>query len=184
MKIENAFDVPASPDDAWSILSDVAGVLPCMPGAELEEAVDERTFRVLMRVKLGAVALALRSTVVREQVDEATRTTVLRVDARDEKGRGGASGTVVSSLEPAGEGTRVTVATDVQLRGPLASMGRGVVAAVAGELSREFAERLSERIRTGPEPAAADAQASTAAPQAISGFRLLLRALAGRLRRA
>jgi hypothetical protein len=180
VKIENAFEVPAPPEAAWAILNDVPRVLPCMPGAELEEVVDQNTFKVTMHVKLGAVALRMATDVRREHADDEARTTVLVADAKDEKGRGGASATITSSLEQAGEGTRVTVVTELQLRGTLAGMGRGVVGAVASELVKSFAARLSDELHART---ATGRNESAAAPpiRPIGGFRLLLRALAGRL---
>jgi hypothetical protein len=37
MKLENSFEVPALPEQAWDLLADVPRVIPCMPGAELTE---------------------------------------------------------------------------------------------------------------------------------------------------
>ena len=37
MRLDNAFDVPASPEETWRLLNDVPTVVPCMPGAELVE---------------------------------------------------------------------------------------------------------------------------------------------------
>jgi hypothetical protein len=71
----------------------------------------------------------------------------MTADAKDKKGRGGAKATITSSLEPAGEGTRVSVDTDVQMRGTIASMGRGVVGRVAAELTDRFAKELAAELR-------------------------------------
>ena len=165
MRLENSFDVPATPEVAWLVLNDVPRVLPCMPGAELDEIVDENTFKVTLHVKVGAVSMRMKSEVRRTEVDEAAHTVVLVADAKDEKGRGGAVATITSSLAPAEGGARATVVTDVQLRGTLASIGRGVVGAVAGELTKTFAARLSEQLEDGggaPPPAAGPCSRSAA----------------------
>jgi carbon monoxide dehydrogenase subunit G len=39
VKLEHAFDVPASPDETLALLLDVERVVPCMPGATLKEVV-------------------------------------------------------------------------------------------------------------------------------------------------
>jgi Uncharacterized conserved protein len=101
MRLENSFDVPAAPQVAWRVLNDVPRVLPCMPGAELDEIVDENTFKVTMHVKVGAVSMRMKSEVRRTEVDDAAHKVVLVADAKDEKGRGGAVATITSSLEPA-----------------------------------------------------------------------------------
>src|SRR5205814_8174227 len=45
MRLENTFDVPAPPERAWELLMDVPRVIPCMPGAELTETVDDATWK-------------------------------------------------------------------------------------------------------------------------------------------
>ena len=47
------FEVPAPPKQAWELLIDVPRVVPCMPGATLEEAVDETSWKATVAVKLG-----------------------------------------------------------------------------------------------------------------------------------
>ena len=41
MKLENSFEVPASPEAAWAVLMDVPRIIPCMPGATLDETADD-----------------------------------------------------------------------------------------------------------------------------------------------
>lgn len=146
MRIENAFDVPAAPDTAWALLSDVPRVVPCMPGAELERVVDDKTWEVLQQVKLGPISLRFRAEVEQTELDEAGRRAVLSVKAREVRGRGGADAAITSSLEPAGSGTTVTVVTEVELKGTVAQYGRPVVGSVAEELTRQFASCLASML--------------------------------------
>ena len=94
MRMENVFDVPATPDTAWALLTDVPSVVPCMPGAELERTVDESTWEVLQRVKLGPISLRFRSDVRRTEMNVTDRRAVLSVNAREVRGRGGADATI------------------------------------------------------------------------------------------
>ena len=57
MRVENAFDVPASVDEAWRLLNDVPEIVPCMPGAELVEVVGDDAWKAKLHVKLGPIAL-------------------------------------------------------------------------------------------------------------------------------
>jgi uncharacterized protein len=186
VKLENEFEVQASPEATWDLLNDVPQVIPCMPGAQLDEMIDDQNFKVTMHVRLGPVALQFATDVKRESVDEAARSTTLSARARDVKGRGGATATIESSLEPAGGGTRVKIVTDLQMQGTLASTGRGIVGDVANQLTQRFAECLASQLRPAPEaatngggPAPAEAEAAQqAAPvQPIGGLGLVLRAL-------
>jgi hypothetical protein len=185
VKLENEFEVPASPEATWNLVNDIPRVIPCMPGAQLDEMVDEQSFKVTMHVRLGPVALQFATDVKREQVDEAGKSTTLSARARDVKGRGGATATIESSLEPAGEGTRVKIVTDLQMQGTLASTGRGIVGDVANQLTQRFAECLASQLREAPEasangvaPAPGEADAAQPAPvQPIGGLGLVVRAL-------
>jgi carbon monoxide dehydrogenase subunit G len=177
MRLENAFEVAAPPEQAWELLLDVPRVLPCMPGADLAETVDDSHWRATMQVKLGPVALTFAADVTREEVDAAARRVILSTRAREQRGRGGASARIESTLEQIDAGTRVAIVTDLQLSGATAQFGGPVVKDVAAELTRRFAECLQEQLTIAP--AAADA--GPAKP--ISGFALLLRALLARIRR-
>ena len=178
MRIENVFEVPAAPDTAWALLTDVPRVVPCMPGAEFERTVDESTWEVLQRVKLGPISLEFRSEVTRTEMNETDRRAVLSVNAKEVRGRGGANATIESSLEPAGRGTRVKVVTELSLRGAVAQYGRPVVGSVAEELTRQFATCLASMLETE----------ATSAPQAdvkpVGGLRLLFGTLWRRLFRS
>lgn len=56
MRIDNSFEVPAAVEDVWKLLLDVPRVVPCMPGAELIEQIDESTWKARLKVKLGPIA--------------------------------------------------------------------------------------------------------------------------------
>jgi len=148
MRIENVFEVPAAPDTAWALLTDVPRVVPCMPGAELERTVDESTWEVLQRVKLGPISLQFRSEVTRTKMNETDRRIVLFVDAKEVRGRGGAEATIESSLDAVESGTRVTIVTELSLQGSVAQYGRPVVGSVAEELTKQFATCLASMLET------------------------------------
>ena len=177
MRIENDFEVPAAPDTAWALLTDVPRVVPCMPGAELERTVDESTWEILQRVKLGPISLHFRSTVTRTELNEAERRAVLSVDAREARGRGGAEATIASSLAAGENGTRVTLVTDISLRGSVAQYGRPVIGSVAEELTRQFATCLASMLEQEAP------QLPTRNPEPIGGSRLVARAYWRKLRR-
>jgi carbon monoxide dehydrogenase subunit G len=187
MRLENTFEVPAPPEQAWELLNDVPRVIPCMPGAELTETIDENTWKATMHVKLGPIALQFGTDVTRQALDEAGRVTTLQARARELKGRGGATATIESTLEPAGAGTKVTIVTDLTLQGAVAQYGRGVVADVSNQLVKRFAECIGAQLQdsggavaeapAGGNGAAAAPSSPSAPVEAVGGVGLLLRAL-------
>ena len=178
MRIDNSFDVAASPDAAWQLLMDVPRVIPCMPGATLTETVDDDHWKATMAVKLGPIGLNFLTEVAREAADAGERRAVLSARAREAKGRGGAQATITSTLAEQEGGTRVDIATDLALTGPVAQYGRGMVQSVAAQLTAQFAACLQEQL----EPAAAatgepSAPRAERAPAPVSGLRLGMKAL-------
>jgi carbon monoxide dehydrogenase subunit G len=173
VNLENSFEVTASPEAAWDLLMDVPRVIPCMPGAELVETVDESHWKARMRVKLGPISLSFLTDVTREEVDEAGRRVVLAASAREERGRGAATATIESSLASAEGRTQVTTVTDLALTGKAAQFGRGLVQDVSVQLLESFADCLEQQLVSQPEGAAAAATAAEpAAPRPVSGLAL------------
>jgi carbon monoxide dehydrogenase subunit G len=181
MKVENSFEVPAAREEAWDLLMDVPRIVPCMPGAELVETVDENSWKAKMAVKLGPIALNFAVDVVRETADPAQGSVKLNARAREMRGRGGAQAAIESSLSEVPGGTRVDIVTDLTMSGAVAQYGRGIVQDVAGQLTAQFAECLKAKL--GPAAAAAaSAGASGAEPEQpaakpISGLSLGLKAI-------
>ena len=175
MKLENSFEVPAPPERAWALLMDVPKIIPCMPGATLDEAVDEENWKATMAVKLGPISLSFKTDVKREESDEAARRAKLSARAREARGRGNASATIESSLTPQNGGTKVDIVTDLQLAGPVAQYGRGLVQDVSSQLVGQFADCLKRQLVAATPEEAAAAAAEQSRP--VGGLRLGLGAL-------
>ena len=153
MRIESAFEVPVPPEQAWALLMDVPRMIPCMPGATLTETIDDATWKAMMSVKLGPISLAFDTDVKREEADEYAHRARLSAKARESRGRGAASAMIDSWLTALDGGTRVDVATELQLTGPVAQYGRGIVQDVSQQLVQSFAECLKAQLVAAPREA-------------------------------
>lgn len=182
MKLENSFQVTAPPEAAWELLMDVPRVIPCMPGAELVETIDESHWTARMRVKLGPISLSFLTDVRREEVDEAGRRVRLATSAREERGRGAASATIESWLTSAEGRTEVTTVTDLALTGMAAQFGRGLIPDVTAQLLESFAYCLEQQLVSQPEDSSAPAPAP-AQPRPVSGLSLGAAAMSSMLGR-
>jgi carbon monoxide dehydrogenase subunit G len=147
MRLENSFDVPAPPDRAWRLLNDVPEVVPCMPGAALEETLGENAWKAKLSVRLGPISLQFACEVTREQMDEEAGRVVLAVAAREARNRGSAEATIESTLAAQDGGTRVAIVTDLTLRGTVAQYGRGIVPDIARQMTAQFADCIAEKLR-------------------------------------
>jgi carbon monoxide dehydrogenase subunit G len=178
MKIDDEFEIRAPIDRLWAYLLDVERVAPCMPGAELTETVDDRTWKGKVNMKLGPVSLAFAGTVAMEERDDDAHRVVLHARGQEQKGKGAANAVVTSWLEPTGDGaTKVRMTADIQLTGAVAQLSRGLLPEVSRKLTRQFADCLHESMEAAE--AAVGAEAPVPAPRAktIGGIRLGLSAI-------
>jgi uncharacterized protein len=159
MEFDNSFEVPLPVEDAWKVLMDIRRIAPCMPGAELTEVVDDRTYKGKIGVRLGPVALAFAGTVKFDEIDDAAHTARVAAQGSDAKGRGAANATASFHLEPVGGGTKVLVHTNLTLSGAVAQYGRGVgiIQITAGQIITQFANNLKAQLAQTAAPAAAQA---------------------------
>jgi uncharacterized protein len=169
--LENEFTVPASADEVWAFLLDPKRVAPCMPGAELTEIVNDRQYKGKVHIKMGPVSLSFNGDVDITERDDAAKRMVMKAKGSELKGKGQAAATVVSSLERNGSGTRMRIIQDIEMTGPLAQYGRGMIQDVSGSLMNEFAGRIQADLSGGNGKASA-ASAPRKQKNSVSGFKL------------
>jgi len=167
MDFDSSFDVPLPPDQAWKTLMDIERITPCMPGAELTEMVDDKTFKGKVSVRLGPVALTFQGTASFEDIDNDAHTASVKAQGADAKGRGGANANVAFHLEPSDTGSTVKIHTDLQLSGSVAQYGRGagMIQDLASQIIGQFAKNLAAQIEAD-QPASAPAASPDAARDA------------------
>jgi carbon monoxide dehydrogenase subunit G len=181
MELSNDFRVSAPPAEAWKVLTDVERIAPMLPGAKLEE-IEGNEFRGLVKVKVGPITAQYKGKATFEEQNEAEGRVVLKATGRDTRGQGNANATITATLVPDGDGTRVTVVTDLTITGKVAQFGRGVLADVSSKLIGQFVDALEADLKgngapadpappspsDAPESSSADSAPSTAAPIAFS----------------
>ena len=69
MKLGDQFTVPASVDEAWTVLLDVGRVAPCLPGASVEGSEGD-SYKGTMKVKIGPIAATYNGTIEIAEADE------------------------------------------------------------------------------------------------------------------
>lgn len=187
IRIEERFTVAAPVERVWEYLVDPRRVVGCLPGAELAEVVDERTFLGNVKVKAGAVTVAYRGKVRLVEVDAAARRVRMTGEGRESAGTGSARMTMESRVTPAGGGgAEVSVQADLDVVGRIVQLGRGMIEQVSHQLFEQFAacvratleaEARAAGASTPEERAAALADAERARPGTLRAVPLLLRAL-------
>jgi uncharacterized protein len=197
MDIKNSFEVPLPVGETWKTLLDIKRIAPCMPGAELLEVVDPKTYKGKVSVRLGPVALSFVGTARFEEIDEAAHRARVKAQGNDSKGRGGAIGIVTFSLWPISGGTKVNVDTNLNLSGSVAQYGRGIgmIQDVATQIIAQFSTALRAMlVREGapsgtplssaaPTTPTSGLDSPAPRPKPIAGFSLMWRVLLNALRR-
>jgi carbon monoxide dehydrogenase subunit G len=164
LELQHSFTVPADVDTAWAALLDLETVAPCFPGATLTGREGDE-FSGQVRVKLGPVSLQYAGKGRFVERDEAAHRVVLTASGADSRGGGTAAARVTASLHDAGgEGTRVEVATDLDITGKAAQFGRGLIGDVSARLIGQFADCLAGQLSV--QQARADEPIPAAEPEA------------------
>jgi hypothetical protein len=179
MLLENEFRIPTSADRLWAYLLDVERLAPCVPGAELTEVVDDRTFKGRVAMKLGPVSLSFAGTVTVQERDDSAHRVVLHAKGLEQKGKGAANVVLTAWLEP-GEGfTTVAMRSEITLTGTVAQVSRGLLPDVSAKLTQQFADCLRDSMSALEREGRPDeAPAPPPRRRAIGGIRLGLFALA------
>jgi carbon monoxide dehydrogenase subunit G len=151
MELSNEFRVHLPVDQAWALLTDVERIAPCMPGAQLQE-IEGDEYRGIVKVKVGPITAQYKGKARFEELDEAAHRAVLLAEGRETRGQGNASASIAATLQADGDGTLVSILTDLAVTGRVAQFGRGVLADVSAKLLDQFVACLESDVLSG-EPA-------------------------------
>ena len=146
MQLNDEFTIPVSPDRAFGLLLDLENVAPCVPGGEVDAPDADGIYPGRVVVKLGPMKFSYEGTLRVSEQDPVARTAVI-------EGAGKASGgseraRVRSLLEvlPEGEGSRVRMSTELDIKGRAARMGAGIISSVSRRMVKQAAECLATKL--------------------------------------
>ena len=145
MELKNEFRVSVPVERAWATLTDVEYIAPCMPGAQLTE-IDGDNFKGQVKVKVGPITAQYKGSAKFLQKNEEEYRVILEATGRDTRGAGNASAEVTAEMVADGEGTKITISTDLKVTGKVAQFGRGVMADVSEKLIGQFVDSLEKKL--------------------------------------
>jgi carbon monoxide dehydrogenase subunit G len=160
MQFVNEITLDAPPDELFEILSDVERVAPCLPGAQVTGR-DGDVYRGSMRMKVGPVTAEYDGTLEFVELDSTQRRAVLQAKASEKGGQGGAEARIVATVSEEPAGSRVTMETELEVRGRVAQFGRGPMEKISKRMFADFARNLEQTLPGGT---AAQAEAETEPP--------------------
>jgi carbon monoxide dehydrogenase subunit G len=163
MKLEHEFTVAAPIDTVWQALLDPERVAPCFPGAKITSASGDE-FAGIVKVRLGPISLQYRGSGRFTGTDEAAHRTVIEASGSASGGQGTAAAKVQATLVGNGQGTKVSVITDLTITGKPAQFGRGLIEDVGKKIIGQFADCLSKSLGSADQPAPTAASPPPSAP--------------------
>jgi hypothetical protein len=174
MLIKNNFEVAQPIDKVWQFFDNIPQVAACLPGTELTEDLGNNKYGGKVAIRMGPVKLQFAGTAQIRERDDTAKRMVIDAAGADEKGRGQAAMSGTASLAPSRGGTRVDVDLDLQLSGPAAQYGRGMISDVTAILMRDFASNMQSRMTAIGRGVSPDRVGSA---RSASGFAIALRAM-------
>ena len=157
LKIEKTFQVNEPVEKVWDFLSDPRKVASCVPGAQITEQVDEKTYKGAISVKLGPSVTDYKGDVQIVRLDNQNHEIEILGKGQDVRGRGSASMKMSGKLRALDSGgTEVVSTSELNVVGILAQMGSRVISEVSNIMFGEFAKNFQARLAQ-PVDAAAEA---------------------------
>jgi carbon monoxide dehydrogenase subunit G len=179
-KIEERFEVKAPVERVWNYLIDPKRVVQCLPGAELLEQQDERTFLGAIKVKVGPLSMSYKGQAKFTEINDEAHQVRMVGDAREVGGSGSTKISMLSTVSPlAGGGSEVLVTADIDLVGKIVQFGRGMIEEVSRQMFRQFSTCVRQQLEVADEPPSLDqpaVQPAEAEPKAVAAAPLAFRA--------
>lgn len=141
--------VPLPQAETWKALNDTQVLKECVPGCETLEKVSDTQYELTMRQRIGPVSARFKGIMTLEEVNEPHSYKMVF------EGQGGvagfAKGHAAVSLEPEGDGTRLSYSVKAMVGGKIAQLGARLIDGVARKLADEFFQCFNDRFsdRTG-----------------------------------
>jgi carbon monoxide dehydrogenase subunit G len=184
--IKEVFTVNATPERVFAFLNNPAEVVTCLPGAELTETLDDRTYGGRVKVKVGPISTAYAGRATLTEVDAASRRVRITGEGKESGGAGSARLQLVAVATPVAGGTEVSVDATIDIAGRVMQFGRGLIESVSKQLFAQFVEAARAKLEVTPTPAAtAEVPRVLPVPEPVKelkAFPLLVRALLAWLR--
>lgn len=148
MKLNGTRTFPASQTAVWNFLTDANRLARCMPGCEGLEQTGDNEYRGEIKVGLAAVKGIYNGKVTMQDLRPPERYT-LSLDGKGKQGFLKGSGMI--DLHGDGGQTVLSYTGDVQIGGPLASVGQRMMDGAAKMLIGQFFTAMEAELRAAPE---------------------------------
>src|SRR5215467_11610102 len=151
VRIEKNFQVKEPVDEVWTFLSDPRKVVTCVPGAQITEQVDERTYKGSISVKVGPSVSDYRGEVRVVRLDPEAHEIEILGKGQDVRGKGSASMKMTGKLTATtAGGSEVVSVSELSVVGILAQMGGRMIQEVSNVMFEQFMKNFQQKLHAGP----------------------------------
>jgi carbon monoxide dehydrogenase subunit G len=177
IRIEKTFQIQEPVESVWKFLCDPKKVASCVPGAKITEAVDDRTYKGLIRVQVGPTVTDYKGQLQIERRDDQKHEIEISGKGQELRGKGSASMKMTGKVSTLPDGcTEVSSVSEVNVVGLLAQLGARMINEVSNKVFAEFtatfrARLEQERVSGETHPTT---QSGTEEPQPIDASRLAM----------
>jgi uncharacterized protein len=168
--IEKTFRVDEPIEKVWALLSDPRRVATCVPGAQITEQVDDKTYKGTIKVKVGPSVNDFKGELQVLRLDAQTYELEILGKGQDVRGKGSASMKMTGKLQTVDGGTEVISSSELNVVGILAQMGARVITEVSNIMFEQFVNNFKKQLQ-------APDGASVESAKPISGVGLAFSAL-------
>jgi len=177
IEIKETLQVNAPIERVWAFVIDPERVVTCLPGASLEEVVDDRNFLGTVKVKVGAITTKYKGKILFNEVDAQARTLQMIAEGR-ETGGGTAKGTIDIRVNALTEGPiELVTEASVDLTGRVMQVGRGMIQGVSHQLFKQFAASAKEILEAEDEAAERAAVAAVSERESVAILPVIFRTI-------
>ena len=176
IRIEKTFQVQEPLETVWKFIRDPRKVANCLPGAQITETLDDRTFKGVIKVQVGPSVTDYKGQVNIERLDDQQHEIELVGKGQDIRGKGSASMKMTGKVQSLPDGsTEVASVAEVNVVGLLAQMGARMIQEVSNKMFAEFTSNLRVRLEQEkiPEGDPAKTQNTVEEPQPINALPLV-----------
>jgi uncharacterized protein len=184
IRIEKTFQVQEPLESVWKFLSDPKKVANCVPGAQITEAVDDRTYKGVIKVQVGPSVTDYKGQVHIERLDDQNHEIEIIGKGQDVRGKGSASMKMTGKVRAFPDGsTEVASVSEVNVVGLLAQLGARMINEVSNKMFEEFTKNFKARLQqerpqqTAPQIPPSTGSGATAEPQPIKALPLVMSVL-------
>lgn len=148
MLIEGQFTLKAPIQEVWDFILDAGTLASCIPGTEIMEAVDDKTYESVVKQKVGPISVKLKFTTTLTEIEPPRYIKAVGRGADVTKAGTFTQETTVKLTETSKDEVVVSYSSNVSLVGRLATFGERIMRAKAKSVGEEFTQNLQEKLRS------------------------------------